>query len=66
MCRLIQLIFSNQQQPLMRFQTLLRYASISDFLLDNLESEIKHVGEWWFGGDLNSRPHDYESCALTS
>ena len=22
--------------------------------------------KWWLEGDLNSRPHDYESCALTS
>ena len=21
---------------------------------------------WWLGADLNRRPHDYESCALTS
>lgn len=44
----------------------LRYNSISDFLLEGVENQQKQCGKWWFGGDLNSRPHDYESCALTS
>ena len=44
----------------------LRFNSISDFLLASLKIDTKQGDEWWFGGDLNSRPHDYESCALTS
>jgi len=44
----------------------LRYTSISEFLLESVDSQRKQAEEWWFGGDLNSRPHDYESCALTS
>jgi len=44
----------------------LRYTSISDLMLDEIKVIEKQGGKWWFGGDLNSRPHDYESCALTS
>ena len=44
----------------------LRVSSISEFLIENLKEQKNQEGDWWFGGDLNSRPHDYESCALTS
>ncbi len=44
----------------------LRVNSVSDFLIENLKIQQNQGGKWWFGGDLNSRPHDYESCALTS
>lgn len=38
-----------------------------DFINNNiLERTAQNACKWWFGGDLNSRPHDYESCALTS
>ena len=44
----------------------LRYSSISDLMLSEIKSIENQGDKWWFGGDLNSRPHDYESCALTS
>ncbi|MEO1324555.1 MAG: winged helix-turn-helix domain-containing protein [Pseudomonadota bacterium] len=44
----------------------LRYSSISDLMLDEIKTIENQGDKWWFGGDLNSRPHDYESCALTS
>ena len=44
----------------------LRAGSMSEFLIERLKDEQKQGGGWWFGGDLNSRPRDYESRALTS
>ena len=44
----------------------LRANSISDFLIESLKVEQKQGGEWWFEVDLNHRPRDYESRALTS
>ncbi len=44
----------------------LRYTSISEYMLAEIKSIENQGTGWWFGGDLNSRPHDYESCALTS
>jgi hypothetical protein len=44
----------------------LRTNSISEFLISGLKDNQKQGDEWWFGGDLNSRPRDYESRALTS
>jgi len=44
----------------------LRASSISAFLTESLKNQCSQDGEWWFGGDLNSRPRDYESRALTS
>ena len=44
----------------------LRYSSISELMLDEIKRLENQGNKWWFGGDLNSRPHDYESCALTS
>ncbi len=44
----------------------LRATSISGFLIENIKNQHNQGSKWWFGGDLNSRPHDYESCALTS
>ena len=47
----------------------LRANSMADYMTERLQDylgqDIQRDG-WWFGGDLNSRPHDYESCALTS
>ncbi len=51
---------------LQRVALQLRAGSISEFLISN-EKDIVNQGDvWWFGGDLNSRPRDYESRALTS
>ena len=44
----------------------LRVSSISEFLIDRQKEDENQSGEWWFGRDLNSRPRDYESRALTS
>jgi integrase len=44
----------------------LRYNSISDLMFGEIKVIEKQGGKWWFGGDLNSRPRDYESRALTS
>ena len=44
----------------------LRVGSISEFLIDQEKDDADQGDAWWFGGDLNSRPRDYESRALTS
>ena len=44
----------------------LRVKDFSAWMLENLETERKQHSEWWLERDLNSRPQDYESCALTS
>lgn len=44
----------------------LRANSVSEFLIDQEKDNADQGGEWWFGRDLNSRPRDYESRALTS
>ena len=44
----------------------LRYTSISGLMIEDVKNIEEQGDNWWFEGDLNSRPHDYESCALTS
>jgi len=51
---------------LQRVTCQLRVSSISEFLIDKIKDEEKQGVIWWFGRDLNSRPRDYESRALTS
>jgi integrase len=51
---------------LQRVACQLRVSSISELLIERLKDQENQGSEWWFGRDLNSRPRDYESRALTS